>query len=80
MRVVKEIPGDQYNLTIYSWNNKYLLKFEQGSFEQTYKISEFDVLVESDLDVIVSDAFVEKVIKRFEEMNADFSEAVQPIL
>lgn len=80
MRVVKEIPGDQYNLTIYSWNNKYLLKFEQGSFEQTYKISEFDVLMESDLDVIVSDAFVEKVIKRFEEMNTDFYEAVQPIL
>ena len=78
MRVVKELPSDKYNLTIYSWNNKYLLKFEQGGLEQTYKISEFDIMQESDLELAMTEQFVEKVLNRFDDMKRDFSEAIQP--
>ncbi len=80
MRIVKEIPSDKFNTTIYSWNNKYLIKFERGAMEQTYKISEFDILEPADLDVILSESFLEKVIVRFDHMEKDFAEAVQPIL
>ena len=44
MRVVKEIPHSACKITVFSWNQKYLIKLEQGDFEQTFKVSEFDVL------------------------------------
>ena len=80
MRVVKEIPSELYNLTIYSWNNKYLLKFEQGGLEQTYKINETEILMDSDWDSLLNDLFIQKVIHRFDEMGKDFSEAVKLII
>ncbi|MEL7145582.1 MAG: hypothetical protein AAFO69_04370 [Bacteroidota bacterium] len=73
MRVVKEIPGVEYNTTIYSWNNKFIIKFESGPYEQTYKISELDLLPGTDLgDVVADPGFKTRVIGRFEEMDKDF--------
>ncbi|MEL6562312.1 MAG: hypothetical protein AAFQ94_29335 [Bacteroidota bacterium] len=77
MRVVKEIPGERYNITIYSWNNKLLIKVEQGAFEQTYKISEMDLLPGVDLsEVVMENSFLEKVEGRFKEMEADFNQLI----
>ena len=79
MKIVREIREENYNLTIYAWNNKYLLKFEQGGLEQTYKISEMDILQITDLDMILSSDFLKKVLARFDEMAHDFSNAVKVI-
>jgi hypothetical protein len=60
-------------------NQKYILKFERGNFEQSFKISEFDFLIKSieDIKTIVDIIFIEKVNKRFQEMNAQFNEALK---
>ena len=79
MRVVKEIPSETYNLTIYSWNNKFLIKFEQGGLEQTYKINETEILMESDWETLLNDLFIQKVLDRFDEMRKDFRDAVKLI-
>lgn len=77
MRVVKELPGERYNITIYSWNNKLLVKVEQGALEQTYKISEMDLLPGVDLsEVVMEKSFLEKVEARFKEMEADFNQLI----
>lgn len=77
MRVVKEIPGERYNITIYSWSNKLLIKVEQGAFEQTYKISEMDLLPGVDMaEVVMEKSFLEKVEGRFKEMQDDFNQLV----
>lgn len=74
MRIVKEIPGNDYNITIYSWNNKLLVKIEQGPFEQTYKISEMDLLPGTDLsEIVMNETFLKKVEARFGEMEKDFN-------
>lgn len=67
MRVVKEIPHSACKITVFSWNQKYLIKLEQGDFEQTFKVSEFDVL-ESELDEILTDEFVNQALERFADM------------
>ncbi len=67
MRVVKEIPHPSCKITVFSWNQKYLIKLEQGDFEQTYKVSEFDIL-EQELDEILSETFVSEAIERFSDM------------
>jgi len=70
MRVVKELAVGTIRITVFSWNNKYLIKYEQGMVEQTYKVSEMDLLEEKDLDSFFSDKFLEDVEEKFKEMHA----------
>lgn len=79
MRIVKEVLKNQLKITIFSWNGKYLIKFEQGDLEQTYKIDELDLMGESDIDLIINDDFLEKVKKIFRQMSQDFSETLSII-
>ncbi|MBO3698605.1 hypothetical protein [Roseivirga sp. E12] len=67
MRVVKEITGKSCKITVFSWNGKYLIKLESGPFEQTFKVSELDVM-EPELDDILNETFLGEAIKRFDEM------------
>ena len=67
MRVVKEIPHPACKITVFSWNQKFLIKLEQGDFEQTFKVSEMDVL-EQELEEILSESFVNQALQRFEDM------------
>jgi hypothetical protein len=76
MRVVKEIVAAQYRATIFSWNNKYLLKLETPILEQTFKVSEFDVMGDADVEKLMSPAFIEKALKRFDDMGRDLAEAM----
>ena len=69
MRVLKEITLQGIRISIFSWNNKYLLKYEQGLIEQTFKISEMDIAHEDDLSVFFSEDFLSDVQKRFDEMH-----------
>ncbi|MEN2283693.1 hypothetical protein AAGF08_16235 [Algoriphagus sp. SE2] len=72
MRVVKEFNQEEIRVSIFSWNNKYIIKFEFGPLEQTFKVSELDVLEESDLEMFWKGDFFEKVKQRFQEMGKTF--------
>lgn len=75
MRVVAEIPHPIMKITIFSWNEKYHLKFEAGQFEQTYKISQLDVTGLDDIKSMVTEGFCSDVLERFVEMRSGFSDA-----
>jgi hypothetical protein len=75
MRVVKEIPHGSCKITIYAWNNRYLVKLEQGMLEQTYKISELDLTSEDELLQILDDNFLAKAMTIFREMNQNLADA-----
>jgi hypothetical protein len=68
MRVVGEIPHPELKITIFHWNNRYLIKMEAGLFEQTYKIQEYDVTSEEDVKKLVDEDFITGALKRFNEM------------
>lgn len=68
MRVIKEFIQEEIRVSIFSWNNKYIIKYELGPMEQTFKIPETEILEENDLEVFFSGSFFEKVKTRFEEM------------
>lgn len=78
MRVVAELPRPECKITIFAMNGKFLVKFEKGSLEQTYKLSELDLTdgVNSVFQVI-DEAFIQAVVQRFEGMQADFKEAYE---
>jgi len=69
MRVVGEIPHDVCKITLFSWNNRYLIKLELGLLEQTFKVNQFDITSEADLYKIVDDSFIKEAINRFQDMD-----------
>lgn len=77
MRVVKEFSKEGIRVSVFSWNNKYLLKFEMGPMEQTFKIPETDVLEESDLGTFYEGEFFDRVVVRFKEMGESFQKQVE---
>jgi hypothetical protein len=57
-------------------NMKYLIKFEKGTYEQTYKLSEMDITEGIDgVFKILDNEFIVSVVKRFDEMSEDFLQA-----
>jgi hypothetical protein len=79
MRVVGEIPHPELKITIFHWNNRYLIKLEAGLFEQTFKIPEYDVASEDELKKIVSDNFVKAAIARFNDMAASLQSSMKNV-
>jgi uncharacterized protein YprB with RNaseH-like and TPR domain len=76
MRVVGEIPHPQCKITIFSWNNRYLIKLESGLLEQTFKINEYDIVSEADLFAIVTPAFIEDAMNQFKAMEKSLRHAL----
>jgi len=78
MRVVAELPRPDCKITIFSMNMKYVIKFEQGIFEQTYKLAEVELAegVNSVFQILDED-FIGLVVNRFKSMSEDFSAAYQ---
>ena len=68
MRVVKEVTLGEIRVSIFSWNSKYIFKYELGPMEQTFKVSETDILEDSELDGFLEGDFLEEVNQRFQEM------------
>jgi len=76
MRVLKEIVEPSYRATIFHWNNKYLLKLETATLEQTFKVSQFDVTGDTDIERLLSPDFIKKALNRFTEMDRDLHVAL----
>uniref|UniRef100_UPI004047E572 hypothetical protein n=1 Tax=Algoriphagus sp. TaxID=1872435 RepID=UPI004047E572 len=68
MRVVREETRGEIRVSIFSWNSKYIFKYELGPMEQTFKVSEVEILEESELESFLEGDFLEEVKRRFEEM------------
>ncbi len=79
MRIVGEIPHPNCKITIFSWNNRYILKFEKDYLEQTYKIDQYEVANENDLKKVVDEKFIQKALKLFDEMEDSLHTAVQEL-
>jgi hypothetical protein len=77
MRVVEDIQHPEMKITLLSWNSKYLIKFEKGDFEQTYKISEMDVADDKAAKALIDDEFLEAVTNRFQDMRDAFVSSVR---
>jgi hypothetical protein len=73
---IGDIPNDRCKISLYKWNSKYFVKFETPDLEQIFKISEMEIAGEENIRTMIDDAFVERVIKRFEDMYKDLNELI----
>jgi hypothetical protein len=77
MRIIGEIPHPDCRITLFHWNNRYIIKLEKGYLEQTFKIDQFDLSSENDLRILVSDEFIREALIRFEGMDQSLQKPLQ---
>ena len=77
MRYIKDITNNKFKVSLYQWNNKYIIKVESGTYEQTYKIDQYEVADAEEIEKCVDDEFLESVERRFDIMNNDFLESLK---
>lgn len=75
MRIIAEIPHPDFKVSILNMNRKFIVKIEQGALEQTYKITEMDLMdgVNSVFELL-DEPFYKAVAARFAEMRKDWKE------
>ncbi len=75
MRIIAELPHPDFKISILNMNQKYIVKIEQGTLEQSYKIPEMDLTdgVNSVFELL-DEEFLKKVSARFIEMRKDYTE------
>jgi len=79
MRIVGEIPHPELKITIFHWNNRFLIKLEAGLFEQTFKIHEYDVSSEEEVKKLVDETFIKSAMTRFNEMAESLQNSLHKI-
>jgi hypothetical protein len=75
MRIIAEVPHPDFKVSILNMNRKFIIKIEQGALEQTYKVTEMDLMdgVNSVFELL-DDTFYKTVATRFAEMRKDWKE------
>jgi hypothetical protein len=79
MKVIGTIIRPECTITLFHWNNKYLLKLEAGPFEQTYKVDEYELATEDDLRKIINEDFMSEAMERFADMGKSLHLALEKI-
>ncbi len=78
MRAIAELPHPNCKITIFSMNQKFIIKFEQGHLEQSYKISELDVTDGiKGIFQLLDETFIQRAVDLFAQMRQDFKDAYQ---
>lgn len=79
MRIIGEIPNALCKITLYHWNNRYLIKLEKAYLEQTFKVDQFELTSEKELLKLVDEGFIQKALDRFDAMEQTMVEALQKL-
>lgn len=74
MRIVEQYTYESFSVTIFSLNDKYLVKIEGGPMEQTYKFTQSDVGGVAKLKNQLNSVFFEKATQIHQSMFENYKE------
>jgi hypothetical protein len=74
MRIIDSIPHKSMTISIFQMNDKYMVKFEAGPMEQTFKFLLADVKSVENLKTKIDADFIEKTRLRFNDMFTQLKE------
>ncbi len=79
MRIIAEVPHPACKISVFYMNQKYIVKFEKGNCEQSYKINELDYVITGieDIKKVINDSFITSVLLRFTQMELDIKSALK---
>lgn len=75
MRVIADFPNPDFKISLLFFNQKFILKFEQGNLEQIYKIAEIDVIdgIQGIERIVSNTIFLQQVREQFTIMRSSFT-------
>jgi hypothetical protein len=76
MRTLGQIPHPEAVISLFSWNGKFIVKFEQGLCEQVFKFEHLDFEDEAEFRAKIDAGFVASVVERFSEMRSIHAKVV----
>lgn len=76
MRIIDSIPHPSMSISIFQMNDKFIVKFEAGPMEQSFKFHTEHVKSLDGVKKIINDDFIKKVHLRFNEMFTQMKEAL----
>jgi len=68
MRIIDSIPHPSISISIFNMNDKFIVKFEAGPMEQSFKFQTEQVKSVENLKKMINADFIETVRLRFNEM------------
>jgi hypothetical protein len=79
LRLAATIPHPACKISIFSYNEKWIIEIEGGQCKQIYKISQDALSGLEDVKRIVTSELIRKTFDRFSEMHHDLSDAFNSI-
>jgi uncharacterized protein YbcV (DUF1398 family) len=79
MRIVAQIPHRDIKISIFAWNEKYIIEMEAGQYKQTYKISVDSVDSIEEVKSLCNEELIQQTLNRFAAMHQDFANAFKRI-
>lgn len=79
VRILATIPHPQMKISIFQWNEKWIIEFEGGAYKQSFRLSQESVASLEEVKKMITPRMIEGAIERFRSMHADFGEAYQQI-
>ena len=76
MKFIKKIPHIEVDISLYEWNQKFIVKFELNGLEQTYKVSQLDIDTKEEVEAALTPAFVGHVVGLFQDMQDEWDNAL----
>jgi hypothetical protein len=74
MRVLFEHLDPRLKVSVFAFNEKWILKTEVGLCEQTFKVPQMDCDFEQIKKICMSDAFLKNATARFASMHEDWAQ------
>jgi hypothetical protein len=68
MRQVDIIPDERMNIVVFETSGKFVIKFESGDLEQSYKFSKDELETLSDVHKILTEKYKKSVYDIFDSM------------
>ena len=80
MRIIGEIPHPQYKITILKMNEKVTIQIEDRLVSQSFVFRDGSGIKDlPSASTLLTQDFMDKISKRFKEMNADYITALEGI-
>jgi hypothetical protein len=76
MRIIETIPHPSITISIFQMNDKYIVKFEAGPMEQSFKFKSEDAGGLDGLKKKIDKEFIDEVFKRFLQMKEQLSKSL----
>jgi len=77
MRIVGRIPHPSISITLFSYNERYIVKLEAGPMEQSYKIPTEQMGSLNDLQKAIDPIFLDECLKHFSAMFLSWKSAIE---